>query len=821
MARSLRSDRHEDPLQKLRRHLQIKGLRGVLESLPAPDRYNFQSTRRSGHAAIKVCLGNRKRLDGTRCQAWACIDPAERRDLQPPVTFYDQESLQDGKRSLHRRISLSATSLLRRATDLEPPFCFLQHDAFDDVKDARNMLCAIVLYQAMVVDVEKCALQWNQFGDSLSRALQYIYSRGSYHQWRQELDLATSKLTQLSGRQNATKEAGKNSKDVRVHDRRGKESQAGTSSSENYTGGEVRPGSGIVIKPNTTLARLMDELGDKKAHLLDEMPRLPMKITPHNLGPSYFPFCMLIGGHTWESGEPFQIYAYIEQDKGKGARMRFLGHDDTGHEQSFTMDQLLGTTLLEPFEYLNNFKNTSYADGRGSSARTAKIRSVISYYFFLAEHAGLIGDPRVRIGEAFGKRLCAAIKEMRGATFTDDNSSKISGGKGSQDDSANIDVSLSKPMQCRDQGYAMGTKPAGKEKKGLESSRIVILRTISKKIPSQGREERIAGTIQTHCDQADTDNSSAYNSSADDAQIVQPESRPLSQNTHKVREHLTSVLSGWGTTRQASEDVTHVEAPLGESRIDERGRYKTPKASNALSGGQATDMIPIATTTIAEETESDAHLIQNDTNTVQAKTAILFDDRDLAGTEAAARTPSQETWGKNRQTQAAVAQNLSDSDGIPMDISSPTSAKFSTRAPSIPTTICRDKSGVHDPLSASIGVAHLMDNKPPTPKSSIERQLRPQTTTIGVQEGSRHDPVTIDSGSDGDNIMPALRIPRLINEPILRYGNIPADLTQTSLPSRDRKRKPGLFMHQYESEDEAISETDGKAHRWAQMRRRR
>lgn len=584
------------------------------------------------------------------------------------------------------------------------------------------MLCAIVLYQAMVTDVENCALQWDQFGHSLSRALRYIESRSAYHQWRHEQKLAAIQRHQLSGSACATNEAAQKANDAEGNDGATEKPQAGLRSSKSYTGGEVRPGRGTVTMPNTSLARLKDELGEKKASFLDEMPQLPMRITPHDLGPSYFPFRMLIGSHRWSSGEPFKVYAYLEHDRGKGATMRFLSHDDTGHEQSFTVDQLLGISLLQPLEYLNNFKKTSYANGGGSSARTAKIRSVISYYFFLAENEGLIGDPRVTIGEAFAKRLCAAIKEMRGATFVDNNGGNGTGQLDSFYDSTNIDVASPKAMQPTAEGFDIETDLSWKELGGFEPSRIVKPRVQSNKLrisakseTSHHREQHTASSIQSH-----------------------------------------RVSNGY-------------DRSLAE---------RHPPGARDTAGSPRTGISPSAVTT----------------------------DRDLD-------------------------RNFSDSGDIPMDISSLKSTRYTTtvrspsRAPSIPITISRDNSVSHDPLTnshdASIRVAQVVDNKPPTPEGSAERELKSRSDFTSAAQGSRQDPLIIDSGGVGEYITTPLHLSRAVYRQTVKAGKEVIDLTQSSPPSRGRKRGSSSVIYQLDSKDEAIEETDSNVHRLARSRRRK
>jgi hypothetical protein len=307
----------------------------------------------------------------------------------------------------------------------------LQHDPIDEATGSQNMLGALILYQALVTGADTCALQWAEFQDGLSRALQYINTRGAYHQWRHEQKIASLRCPKpnSASEQRAQEEMEKDPGGVETDDPAAEPPRTtGSLNTDEYTGGIIRPsGSGVFVRPGTSLARLKDQLGDKFA-LLGNIPPLPMTISPHDLGPSYFPFRMHIGSDQYTSGEHVEIFAYLVHDGVKNAVMKFRSHSTTGHEQSWTMEQLEEATLFEPFEYLNNLKSKSSGAKPGSSTRAAKIRSIVSYYFFLAENEGLIGDPRVTIGDAFGKRFCAACAELQESNLGEDCSVLVRGG---------------------------------------------------------------------------------------------------------------------------------------------------------------------------------------------------------------------------------------------------------------------------------------------------------------------------------------------------------------------------------------------------------
>ena len=377
-----------DPLERLEELLIKEELLEVLQSLPPPDSWRFQQALESDPSTVRLFLGYRPQNDGALAQSWACMI-ADSTELKPPVTFWDQEPKKG------RTFPRSASSVLRKTEALHPPFCFLQHDPVDKTTGVRDMLCALILYGTLVTGADTCALQWDKFEESLCIALRYIVSRDTYHQWLHEQKLTT------------IKSGGSNQKLTTIRSDGG---------DQNYTGGVVRPGSGqMTVRPNTSLAKLRDELDEKKLKMIESLPSIPMSLSPHSLGGNYFPFRMCIGSHPSVKGETVAIHAYFIHDGTKPVTIRFLSHDDADEVTAWTVDDLSKVTLLEPFKYLNDLKKASYGTGKGSSARSAKIKSLISYYFCLAENEGLIGNPPVTTGESFAKRLCAAANELQDA----------------------------------------------------------------------------------------------------------------------------------------------------------------------------------------------------------------------------------------------------------------------------------------------------------------------------------------------------------------------------------------------------------------------
>ncbi|KAF3034323.1 hypothetical protein E8E12_004956 [Didymella heteroderae] len=387
-------------------------MQDVLSSLPAPDSFQFNKARKNGHDTITLFLGNRPNPNGSTSQAWArIVSFSEGKDLRPPLLFYDQ--VFDGARTV--QYPRSASSLLRKATKLFPPFCFLQYDPIDKEANVREMLSAIILYLAAATEVDASAWHWDNFGDSLIQALRYIDSRGAFHEWRHQQKLvAFTESNRVKASADVQKEMPSKSNVDQSSDSATEEPlTVSTTNNNQYLGGTVRSrGSDVTIRPNTSLERLQRELGDRKFKMLDKIPPKPMIISRHNVAGSLFPFRMLIGSAAYqETGEVINVYAYIDHEGGKTS-MIFMSHDMANLEQIYDVNDMRdGVNLVQPLEYLNNLKKESYKDD-AKSARTAKLRSLISYYFFIAENKGLIGNPRVDINEGFCKRLCAVCKEL-------------------------------------------------------------------------------------------------------------------------------------------------------------------------------------------------------------------------------------------------------------------------------------------------------------------------------------------------------------------------------------------------------------------------
>lgn len=156
----------------------LKACKAILESLPNIDQFTFRETAYLQQNTVSLYLGRRKQADGAKVNVWAIL-LLDRKQIEPPVVFVDEIETVEGA-AYHPR---AATSLLRKADSLRPPFCFLQFDTNERVKKNRDMLCALVLYQYLAAGLDNCAMHWRKFDKSLTCALKYIGNRFEYQYW--------------------------------------------------------------------------------------------------------------------------------------------------------------------------------------------------------------------------------------------------------------------------------------------------------------------------------------------------------------------------------------------------------------------------------------------------------------------------------------------------------------------------------------------------------------------------------------------------------------------------------------------------------------
>jgi hypothetical protein len=118
--------------------------------LPQPLPRQWQSLVIRIHAKLR-------KLDSIHAVSWGYI-LIERNEIVPPVLIRDELPIVNGERTFLQ--PRAATSLLRRATELEPPFCFLQFEPHDEAINVRGMLCALILYYALISGLTDSATRW-------------------------------------------------------------------------------------------------------------------------------------------------------------------------------------------------------------------------------------------------------------------------------------------------------------------------------------------------------------------------------------------------------------------------------------------------------------------------------------------------------------------------------------------------------------------------------------------------------------------------------------------------------------------------------------
>jgi hypothetical protein len=571
----------------VQRDVQRLGLQDVLSSFPIPDSFHFNKARKNGHDTIMLFLGNRPSLNGSTSQARArIVSQSERKDLRPPLLFYDHEL--NGTRTI--QYPRSASSLLRKATLLLPPFCFLQHDLIDEATNVREMLSAIILYLAAATEVDASAWRWDKFGDSLIHALRYIDTRSAFHEWRHRHKLAA--LAQSDTVEDVEKAQAGLGQDTHASQPRNPATEDSNTVSATpkgqYLGGTVRSrGSYIAITANTSLEKLKKELGDRKFRMLDQIPPKPMTISQHDIGGTLFPFRMFVGTAVYqETGELINIYAYIDYDEGKTS-MYFMSHDKTGLEQIYDVNDMReGVDLVQPLEYLNNLKKVSYKND-AKSARTAKLRSLVSYYFFLAENQGLISSPGIDVHEAFGKRLCAVCKELGMGKWGNDDDGGSGEGQDEHRKDAGVDRETRSITRRAHKPAITDTMGSPEEEIDTESPRGVRLRTQSA-VPSDIVKSK---SIEQNEDMPDQDSPTHQVSSTNiaDTTTLELELRPSSQNAHED----PPGLSG-SELMDTSNSPSHIEPAKAGLSVEQTMRSRSPRTSAALdlSGYKRSTALP-------------------------------------------------------------------------------------------------------------------------------------------------------------------------------------------------------------------------------------
>ncbi|KAF3049347.1 hypothetical protein E8E11_003021 [Didymella keratinophila] len=859
-ARPSRGERHETPLQVLQKDVQRLGLQDVLGSLPTPDSFHFNKASKNGHGTTTLFLGNRPNPNGSTSQAWArIVSRAERKDFQPPLLFYDQELR--GTRTI--QYPRSASSLLRKATLLLPPFCFLQHDPIDEATNVREMLSAIILYLAAATDVDASAWRWDKFSDSLIQALRYIDSRGAYHEWRHLQKLAA--LAQTDPVQ-AAKE---------MQDELGQETDAGQHSDAaievsntvsatpngRYLGGTVRSrGSDIAITPNTSLERLKSVLGDRKFKMLDHIPPKPMTISRHDVGGSLFPFRMFVGTAAYEeTREVIDVYAYIDREEGKTA-MYFMSHDKTGLSQIYDVNDMReGVDLVQPFEYLNNLKKASYKND-AKSARAAKLRSLVSYHFFLAENQGLIGDPGIDVHEAFGKRLCAVCKELGMEQWGNDDD----GGSEEYQDKHRKDTEIDRETQVPAIIDTEGLPEGGAN---TESSRSSKLRMRSDVLNDVARSTSVEQNEEMPDQDSSTDQARRPN--IEDTTTLELELHPSSQI---AQANPPGPSDSPGDLMDIDDEPDEIEPAGADLRNEQTMHSRSPQPGAALrvSGNETSNPPSAHLVSTANEGATDLvkkrredefmdggmdpdHLIYKSIrylrsvgsrhgeydasapDTAEDDEISAEDSFDWAPFGREACFPSNKRppmtgflfgpLSVQRKTTTKAKSRVPQSNDVQVEgrsehVSSPPAPTPKASRASSKDAKNAITAWINNGLQLNGSVRHLLGaqiggNRPPTPEGSAERDLKSQagpteTARTASQATSAFEAIII---SDDEDEYLALTAPRSVIDRTLEARNrvreTLVDLTQLSSSPRRKKRKSLGPFYLSDSEKDLISETDG------------
>lgn len=377
-------------LSRFRAKLSREGLLGVLDSLPTAAAFQYHESTFHKNPAIKIRLGQRRQMNEELATSWAFIE-LENSDVNPPVRFTD-EVHQPPEHSRNTRSS--ACALLQEAGDLLPPFRFMQLYDYDKVKNVRGMLCALVLYYALIRGVSDAALEWNQFQNSLMQALQYIETQPAYHLWLNEAvtEPASSQET-LTAPPSAASPSKARSPDLGPR--------------SILRGGSVSSrGSSMTPPAGSRLAIFMDVLG-KDLPLLDHLPSTPVTIEPQTVDPEQFSFRLLFGKC---KGVDVHVYPNLA-----GSRVTKIMSRSQYQEQSWSYSNLKGVEVLKPFAWLQKLlPNSVYRD--------SKMRFLVAYYFWLAEAEGLIDSPTFNFApESMRAPFVALCKMFQRAAISHDN----------------------------------------------------------------------------------------------------------------------------------------------------------------------------------------------------------------------------------------------------------------------------------------------------------------------------------------------------------------------------------------------------------------
>jgi hypothetical protein len=182
-------------LTRLKASLKQRGLLPVMDEVLSSNTFSFKHSTLAGRDALYVFLGYRPQYEKAPLGVRAYITN-DRPGHYAPIVFRDEVPVTlDGvtKIRLYRRTS---SSLLRKAWQLLPPFCFLQFEPYEGVKGVCDMIDALVAYYALIAGLSDCAIRWPRFEACLIAALEYINTRIEVPAAEQEIQHKTeSKVT--------------------------------------------------------------------------------------------------------------------------------------------------------------------------------------------------------------------------------------------------------------------------------------------------------------------------------------------------------------------------------------------------------------------------------------------------------------------------------------------------------------------------------------------------------------------------------------------------------------------------------------------------
>ena len=200
-------------VNRLKASLKRCSLLIVIDDALSLSTFKLDQSRLSGRAALRISLGKRNQSDGTTVAVWAYISD-DRTGSEPPIVFRDEVPVFSKGVTTTRLYPRSASSLLRKARQVRPPFCFLQQELDEGVKDGRGMLCAVVAYYALTAGWSDWAIQWPRFDACLIAALNYINTVGTTAQTtKQEIqhetvsEMTVSAATMISLNSASTRKA--------------------------------------------------------------------------------------------------------------------------------------------------------------------------------------------------------------------------------------------------------------------------------------------------------------------------------------------------------------------------------------------------------------------------------------------------------------------------------------------------------------------------------------------------------------------------------------------------------------------------------------